>query len=207
MEKAGNSRTGEGFQTIIDENPTEGTFDEIEQKVVESIALALDVDPEEIDMDASLIDDLGAESLDFLDIAFRLERVFDIQFPRDDILERATEKFGEDVFVKDGVLTDRGLELVRNAMPEVDPDKIRPGLAEEELPTLFTSRTFVNATKRLLEIRDTAPTTCPYCEGTEIVQLENAEPYERYRCTQCEETVPPPSGDDLLFEGIMGSEN
>lgn len=204
MERPMNSKTGEGFESSIDENPTKGAVDEVEGKVVESIALALDVEPEEIDMDASLIEDLGAESLDFLDIAFRLERVFDIQFPRDDMLERATERFGEDVFVKDGVLTDKGLDLVRKGMPEVDPDKIRAGLAEEELPTLFTSRTFVNATRRLLEIRDTKPTTCPNCEGTDIEEMEDGASYERYRCSQCRETVPPPSGDDVLFEEIMG---
>src|SRR5690242_20488693 len=100
--------------------------DVIEQKVREAVATALDIDIDTIQLSSALQEELGAESLDLLDIAFMLERDFTIEFPRLDLLRRASDYFGDDTLVKDGRVTDFGLELLRKGMPEIDPNRLYP---------------------------------------------------------------------------------
>ena len=64
-------------------------------KVAETMADALGCDLEQIKPDASLIDDLKAESIDFLDIVFRLERAFKVKIPRGKIVEEARGELSE----------------------------------------------------------------------------------------------------------------
>jgi acyl carrier protein len=94
------------------------TQDEVYTKVQEVLVEALGVDDDEVRPEATLFGDLGAESIDFLDIAFRLEKIFNIKVPRDEL-------FPEDVFtstdyVQDGKITPAGLEELRRRMPFVD---------------------------------------------------------------------------------------
>ena len=94
------------------------TRDEIYDKVKGVLVDALGVDEEEVQPDAKLRDDLGAESIDFLDIVFRLEKAFGIKIPRG-------EMFPEDIFtnpayVKDGKVTAEGLTQLKQRMPHVD---------------------------------------------------------------------------------------
>ena len=67
------------------------TREDVFAEVVDCFEEALGVEPEEVHMKAKVIDDLGAESLDFLDIAFRLERAFDIKIPRGDVKAKSQE--------------------------------------------------------------------------------------------------------------------
>ena len=101
-------------------------------------------------MDAKVIDDLGAESLDFLDIVFRLERAFDIKIPRGGIEQAAKKDLGADAYEVDGVLTERAIERLADAMPEVARDQFRPGLKVAEVPELFIVATFYNLIIHLL---------------------------------------------------------
>ena len=102
-------------------------------------------------MKAKVIDDLGAESLDFLDIAFRLERSFDIKIPRGDVEQRAQEALDGEEYEVDGVLTEKALEGLREAMPEIDPDEIQPGLKTKDIARLFLVETFYNICIKLLD--------------------------------------------------------
>ena len=113
---------------------------------------ALGVDEEEVTMTALVIDDLGAESLDFLDIAFRLERQFDIKIPRGDIEREAQSSLDGEPYEVDGVLTAQALEKLKDLMPEVDPSAFKPGLSTKEIPQLFTVETFYNLCVKLLEV-------------------------------------------------------
>jgi acyl carrier protein len=117
-----------------------------------------DVTPE-----SSLEEDLGAQSLDFLDIAFSLEREFRIQFPRTDFLQRASDHFGEENLLKDGVVTPFGLQLLALGMPEIDSAKLKSGLRVAELQKMFTVATFIRVVRQLLESRwiACAPTARP----------------------------------------------
>ncbi|MES1243418.1 MAG: acyl carrier protein [Acidobacteriota bacterium] len=175
------------------------TPEEVEEKVVAAVEHALDLDPGQVKPESSLTEDLGAESLDFLDIAFNLEREFNVQLPRLDILQRATDHFGEDTLVKDGVVTERGLDLLRKGMPEIDPARFRPGLKATEVAAMFNVATFVRIILRLLEAKRELPRECPKCGKTMI----ESEVTPELVCESCDESVPMPTGDEILLRDII----
>ncbi len=107
------------------------------------IADALYVDLEQVEPSANLMADLGAESIDFLDIMFRLEKEFNIKLPRGEIEQKARGQLSDAEFAVDGRLTDAGLANLRSMLPEVKDTAFRPGLHLREIPTLFTVQTFV----------------------------------------------------------------
>ena len=127
----------------------------IYEKVKESVIEALGVDDEEVTPDAMLFDDLGAESLDLLDIVFRLEKEFGIKIPRGGIQAESLSAEGENLKEEDlqveGVLTPLGIKKLIEVMPEVDASRVTEGFGSDDIPTLFTVQTFVNITKKLLE--------------------------------------------------------
>ena len=123
---------------------------EIWAKVQDAFAVALGLEEDEVVPDARLIEDLGAESLDFLDIVFRLERSFDIKIPRGGIEAEAREDV-DGVYEVDGVLTTEGLAKLAEVMPEVPADEFREGLRVSEIPELFRVTTFYNIVALLLE--------------------------------------------------------
>jgi acyl carrier protein len=125
---------------------------EIFEKVRESIVEALGVDEEDVAPSATLFDDLGAESLDLLDIVFRLEKTFGIKIPRSGIQQDILSAEGikeADVLI-DGAFTALGAQKLRERMPEIDKDRIYEGFRVDDIPTLFTVQTFVNIVKQVL---------------------------------------------------------
>ncbi len=117
---------------------------EVFEKVRAAFVDALGVEPDEVTLKAKVIDDLGAESLDFLDIAYRLEQGFKIKIPRGEIKQKSQEGLAATEWEKDGVLTEKALAKVREIMPEVDPADVKPGLRAKDIPRLFTVETFYN---------------------------------------------------------------
>ena len=116
--------------------------DEILENVRETLVEALSVDAEEVKEDATLYSDLGAESIDFLDIVFRLEKAFSIQIPRgelfpDNILNNAE-------FVNNGKCTAKGLEELKKRMPHADFTQFEKDPDLNKMPDLFTVKTIVN---------------------------------------------------------------
>jgi len=93
--------------------------DEIFDKVQETLVDALGVDDDEVTSEATLMGDLGAESIDFLDIVFRLEKAFSIKIPREELFP-AENVLGNAEFVADGKLTAAGLAELKKQMPHVD---------------------------------------------------------------------------------------
>jgi len=109
------------------------TRDEIFTKVSETLVEALNVDADEVKPESTLQGDLGAESIDFLDIVFRLEREFGIKIPRGELFPESIFQ-GDPEFVKDGKVTEKGLSELRARMPfadisdfEKDPQVIKIG--------------------------------------------------------------------------------
>ncbi|MCO4771715.1 MAG: acyl carrier protein [Deltaproteobacteria bacterium] len=123
--------------------------DAVYARVVEEFCEALGLDDDEIEPDSQVIEDLGAESLDFLDIAFRLERAFGVKVPRGEIQRSAEATAGEE-FEIEGKLTAAGAVALREAMPEVDGSAIDEGFPVREIPRLFTVKTFHNMVLKLL---------------------------------------------------------
>ena len=95
------------------------TQEEILSKVSATLVEALNVDEDEIKPTSTLQGDLGAESIDFLDIVFRLEREFGIKIPRGELFPESVFQ-GDPDFVQDGKVTPKGLEELRTRMPFAD---------------------------------------------------------------------------------------
>jgi acyl carrier protein len=116
--------------------------DQIFATVRACVADVLAIDPAKVTPDASLIADLGAESLDFLDLVFRLETEYGVKIPRDGIRLAAQDGLAEG-FDQGGVLTEEALERMRILMPEIPASKLASGLRTHQIPELFTTETFV----------------------------------------------------------------
>lgn len=119
--------------------------------VRECLASALDVPADSIRLEDKIIDDLGADSLDFLDIIFQLEQKFSIPINPREIERRARAKLDGRPFEIDGVYTPEAVEELRRALPEIPADELAEGLTVAELPRRFRAATMVNLVKRFLE--------------------------------------------------------
>jgi acyl carrier protein len=111
-------------------------------KVAATIADALGCDLERVQLPASLIGDLGAESIDFLDIVFRLERAFKIKIPRGKLVEDARGDLPEADFESGGVVSDAGTARLKAFFNEVPPERFPAPLKVADIPRLFTVETF-----------------------------------------------------------------
>jgi acyl carrier protein len=126
-------------------------------KVADTMADALACDLEKVKLDASLINDLGAESIDFLDIIFRLERGFKVKIPRGKIVEEARGELSEAEFEKGGIVSDAGLVRLKTFLNEVPADRFKSPLKAAEIPRLFTVETFCKMVIRQQRAAASAP--------------------------------------------------
>ncbi len=117
--------------------------DEIFQEIQEVLIDALGVDDDEVTADATLMGDLGAESIDFLDIVFRLEKAFDVKIPREELFPIENIMSNQD-FVKDGKLTDAGLAEMKEKMPHTNFASFESDPDINKLGDLFTVNSIVN---------------------------------------------------------------
>ena len=109
---------------------------EVFEKIRTALVDALGVDEEEVTPEATMVGDLGAESIDFLDIVFRLEKAFGIEIPR-------SELFPEDIltnaeYVKDGRVTPEGVEELKKRMPFADLTKFSANPVVQDFGNLLT---------------------------------------------------------------------
>ncbi len=111
-------------------------------KVREIIADVLVIDEEEISLNSRLISDLGAESIDFLDLVFQLEKEFKIKIPRGQLEKNARGALAEEEFEQGGVLTAQGLESLKSYLSEIPADQFKANMKVNEIPMLFTVETF-----------------------------------------------------------------
>ncbi len=112
------------------------TKEEIFEKIQTALVDALGVDDDEVTPEATLVGDLGAESIDFLDIVFRLEKTFKISIPRGEL-------FPEDVltnaeYIKDGKVTEAGVAELRKRMPFADLDDFAANPVVQDFGNLLT---------------------------------------------------------------------
>ena len=125
--------------------------EEIYEKVSGTLVEALNVDEDEIKPTATLQGDLGAESIDFLDLVFRLETAFGISIPQDQIwagshdLSRAT---GEEY--------EQGVARLRSEMPDFRWDRFPNGVKRTDLPRLLTVRSIVDYLDRFFGAQEAA---------------------------------------------------
>jgi acyl carrier protein len=128
------------------EQDTQGTthmalsHDEIYQKVQGVLVDSLGVEDEDVRPTASLRQDLGAESIDFLDISFRLEKTFGIKIPRGELFPENLDPS----FVQDNKLTDAGLAEVRRRLPHADLGELERTRDTALIPDLFAVQDIVD---------------------------------------------------------------
>jgi acyl carrier protein len=116
--------------------------DEIYKKVQGVLIDALGVDEEEVTPTAVIKDDLGAESIDFLDIVFRLEKAFGIKIPRGEMMP---ENLANDpTVVQDGKVTAAGIAELKKRMPHSDFSEFEKDPQVENMSKLFTVDAIVN---------------------------------------------------------------
>lgn len=118
------------------------TETEVFEKVKETLVEALALDDDEVTAGATLTGDLGAESIDFLDIVFRLEKSFDIKIPRGELFPDNIVNNPD--FVKDGSLTETGLAELKARMPHADFTDFEQNPDINNMGELFTVQTIVN---------------------------------------------------------------
>ncbi len=118
------------------------TEEEVFDKVRETLVEALGVDDDEVTSDATLTGDLGAESIDFLDIVFRLEKAFDIKIPRGELFPDNILNNPE--FVQEGKLTSTGLAELKQRMPHADFSEFEQEPDVNKMAELFKVQTIVN---------------------------------------------------------------
>ncbi len=119
-------------------------------KVAQTMADALGCDPDQVALDVPLIEGLDAESIDFLDIVFRLERAFKVKIPRGKIVEEARGELPEEEFERKGYVTEVGLQRLRDYLSEVPADRFRWPMKVADIPRLFTPETFCKVVVRAM---------------------------------------------------------
>ena len=128
------------------------TKDEVFEKIQVALVDALGVDDDEVTPEATLVGDLGAESIDFLDIVFRLEKGFDIKIPRGEL-------FPEDVltdaqYVQDGRVTEAGLAELRKRMPFANLDEFAANPVVQDFGNLLTVADMCRFVETKVEVTD-----------------------------------------------------
>ena len=168
-------------------NPTV-TESEILARFAQIVARSLRIAPERVTADAYL-SDLGAESLDLLEITMETEDEFGILMPQNDILHVGQDVFGPDILVREGVLTEQGVRFLQRRLP-FESGTITVGLPVADVVRIFQRvGTWVRVVQGLLEH---SPTTCPSCAAKLSKPLA-----ARVKCTSCDTEVDLPAGDDL----------
>ncbi len=116
--------------------------EEVFGKVKEALIDALGVDDDEVTEEATMVGDLGAESIDFLDIVFKLEKTFGITIPRDEL-------FPDDIltnaeYINDGKVTPDGLAKLKDRMPFADLTKFESNPLVQDFGNLLTVKDLCN---------------------------------------------------------------
>ncbi|MGD9108547.1 MAG: acyl carrier protein [Gammaproteobacteria bacterium] len=129
--------------------------EQVYPQVKNIVADVLAIDEEEVGLKDSLVKKLGAESIDFLDLIFRLEKEFNIKIPRGQIEKEARGTLSEAEFESNGVLTEAGISALKKYMPEVAESEFKSGMLTAEIPTLFTVETICKLITKAQEQQDT----------------------------------------------------
>lgn len=121
----------------------------IAARVVALIADVLGRRSSEVTPSSRLMDDLGAESLDYLDIVFQLEDRFQVKITRGELERAARGEMSDEEFAPGGIVSPAGLARLRELLPEA-ADRVRPGLRASTILSLFTVETFIKIVEKKL---------------------------------------------------------
>ena len=117
------------------------TDDEVFAKVRTVLEDALGVDEDEVTPEATLVNDLGAESIDFLDIVFRLEKAFDVKIDQSELFP--DNVLSDPTYVQDGKVTDEGMKVLKERMPHAELGTFEESRDVEDFSEVFTVKSVV----------------------------------------------------------------
>ena len=173
----------------------EMTESEVFDKFAQIVARSLRIDASQVKPDVHL-NDLGAESLDLIEITMETESQFHIFLPDKSILETAVEVFGPDILEKDGYLTEEGKRLMLRRMPETDAQAFHGQVAVKDLQHYFLK---INTWVRMIQdLARYTPSECAECGGPMAVSMGF-----RMKCTRCSEEITLRSGEELNGEWVQ----
>lgn len=123
--------------------------DEIFEKVKEVLEYALGADSEDVTLEATLIGDLGAESIDFLDISFKLEQEFNIKIDQGELFPENLMQ--DETLVEEGKLTDKAMDMLKERMPHVDFSAFEADRRVDQMSEVFTVASLVDFIERKVQ--------------------------------------------------------
>ena len=168
---------------------------EIENTFTQIISTSLRVDPASITPESHIMNDLGAESLDMIEITMEVESAFNICLPEKSILDTAVEVFGPGVLVVDDRLTEAGKQLLRHRLGASEAAALEGVVM---LKDLRSSLMTVRAWTRMIEhLAVETPAVCATCGGALKPDLGS-----RMACAACRTSVPVPMGEDINREWV-----
>lgn len=126
---------------------------EVFEKVRLAIVESADVEENEVEMGKTLIDDLGIDSIDMMELIYSLEKTYGIQLEIGDFEGTMSKEMGDVPFAKDNIITEQGLLKLKEVMPEVDQSKIVEGLSVFNIPFLFTVESFCNLVIKKIQLK------------------------------------------------------
>jgi len=123
---------------------------EIFKKLIPLVQEITGAKQDNIKMESNLMEDLGAESIDLLDLSFLIEETFGVTIEADEFERQASKYIPGGRYEQDGFLTAEAIEQLKKALPEVPPEKLRPGLKKIEVPSVLNVAVFVHIIQRKL---------------------------------------------------------
>jgi acyl carrier protein len=167
---------------------------EVFDRFAQIVARSLRIDASQVTPDVYL-NDLGAESLDLIEITMEAESQFHIFLPDKSVLETAVEVFGPDILEKNGFLTEQGKHLMLRRMPESDTQAFQGEVAVKDLRQYFLKvATWVRMIQNLALY---TPGECALCGGPMTPSMGF-----RMKCARCGEEVTLRSGEELNREWV-----
>ncbi len=176
------------------------TPERVAEEVRAALATTLRTDAAAIEMDNSIVNGLGATSIDFLDINFRLENVFGIQLATQLILDHVEEELGEGKAIdKDGKVTPPAAEMLKLYLGDLPG--IEAGIYADEISTVITPAVVADGVVRVL---DTLPETCTSCGASAWKSDDGAKVV--CGAEGCGRDAVYPNGDELTKRWILDTE-
>jgi acyl carrier protein len=170
------------------------TESEVFDKFAQIVAKSLRIDASLVAPEIHLTD-LGAESLDLIEITMETETQFHIFLPDKSILDTAVEVFGPGILEKDGYLTAEGKRLLLCRMPEADARAFEGEVAVRDLQHYFLK---VDTWVRMIQgLAQHTPTECASCGGAMAASMGF-----RMKCAQCGQEITLRSGEELNREWV-----
>ncbi|PWB35346.1 acyl carrier protein [Pseudomonas sp. SDI] len=170
-------------------NPLE--LEQVVLSVRDILAQLLVLDADEISADSAIVEELGADSLDIVDLSFQLGRQYACSLPKTSVLDHTVAVCGDaEAFLQAGRLTDDGVELLQQSLSAYAPGQLKAGMQPADV---FAATTVRNWALQCHNLFNHLPAQCPECAG-EQARLNDRQ---QVVCVGCSARLTPLDGDSV----------